>query len=157
MYLLLIAGITSILLGAVLLAVGIRQGMRRVVHEGEFLPAEAQVTELERRMRILTVHHIIPVGFVFEYSVHVTYHTPQGDEIAAALPFVLGASREVRAARRSLRHREPMEILYDPGAPAQCHCGSKTFFHIREVLYKFVVSGILIAIGAWLIWWQGHI
>ncbi len=157
MYLLLIAGIIGILLGCLLIVTGIRQGVQRVEHEGTFLPAEAKVVDLERRAKIVTVHHVIPVGFVWEYRVWVKFSTPQGQDVESSLPYALGISPEVRAAKRSRKHGEPMEILYDPADPETCHYGSKTVFHIREVLYKFIAAGILIALGAWLVWWQYHI
>lgn len=157
MYLLAIAGGIGVLLGVALGFFAIRKGIQRVEYEGTFLPVEAQVTGMERRVRLVMWHVIIPVGFVFEYRVQVRYTTPRGEEVTASLPYALGISGEVRAARRAISHHEPLELLYDPQEPTVCHYGSKTVFHIREALYQLLVAGIMMAIGAWLIWWQEHI
>ena len=150
MYMLLIAGILAILGGIALIAAGIVQCRKRMADDDAFLPADAEVILMDKKLRVHLVN-FIPV-FAFEFRPVLSYRTDGGNEVRTTLPFSLPVSPEYRDYKYAFDNRTPLPVKYDPADPEYCVYGSKRAFRIREAFYKFLVGGIIIFIGVMLIY-----
>lgn len=150
MYLLLIAGSISALLGVLLIIIGILQCRKRISHEDGFISAEAEVTHIAHRKSYQSVGWI-PIT-AKEYSPILRYITDGGEWVQSALPYTLAISPEYRDYKRALENGSPLVIRYDPAKPESCYYGSKRAFRVREFIYKFIVAAPLLLIGYALIW-----
>lgn len=150
MYMLLIAGILAVLGGIALIAAGIIQCRRRMENDASFLPADAEVILMDKKLRVHMVN-FIPV-FAFEFRPVLTYRTDGGSEVRTTLPFTLPVSAEYKDYKYAFDNRTPLPVKYDPASPDYCVYGSKRGFRIREALYKFIAGGIIIFIGVMLVY-----
>lgn len=151
MYILIISGIVSALLGLALIIAGIRQCRKRISKDAGFIPAEGYVTGFESRLASASVD-FIPVIVTKEYAPYVKYMTEKGEWITSMLPFTLKISPEYRDFKKSYEDGAPLNVHYNPENPTDCRYGSKKAFRVREFIYKFIVGAILLLIGYALIW-----
>ncbi len=152
MYMLLISGIVSALIGLTLIIVGIKQGRKRIEYEDGYISADAEVVRFETRRSVVLIDWI-PI-MAKEYSPVVRYLTDGGVWVMSQLPYTMKASSEYKDYKRSCDNGEPLPIRYNSDNPKTCYYGSKKGFRIREAIYKFLVGGLLIFIGIMLI--RGH-
>ncbi len=152
MYLLLIAGIISALLGISLIIAGIAQCRKRIAHEDGFISAEAEVVHMDYRTSVATIDWIPIVAK--EYRPIIRYLTDGGEWVQSELPYTLKISREYRDYKKCFENGTPLTVRYNPESPTDCRYGSKRAFRVREFIYKFIVGALLIYIGYILIW--GH-
>lgn len=150
MYLLLIAGIISALLGISLIIAGIAQCRKRMAHEDEFISAEAEVVHMDYRLSVASIDWL-PIA-AKEYRPIIRYLTDGGQWVQSELPYTLKISREYRDYKKCFENGSPLNVRYDPKNPQKCYYGSKRGFRIREVIYKFIAAAPLIIIGYALIW-----
>ena len=151
MYLLIISGIVSALLGVLLIIIGVLQCRKRISFDDSFASAEGYVTGFESRLASASVN-FIPVIVTREYAPYVKYMTDKGEWITSMLPFTLKISPVYRDYKRSFEHGTALDVHYNPENPTDCRYGSKRAFRIREVIYKFIVAVPLLLIGYALIW-----
>lgn len=150
MYLLLISGIISALLGLALIIVGIRQCRKRISKEDGFISAEAEVVHMDYRLSVVSFDWL-PIA-AKEYRPIIRYLTDGGQWVQSELPYTLKISPEYRDYKKSHENGAPLTVRYDPEHPEKCYYGSKRGFRIREVIYKFIAAVPLILIGYALIW-----
>lgn len=151
MYILIISGIVSALLGLALIIAGIRQCRKRISKDAGFIPAEGYVTGFESRLASVSVN-FIPFIVTKEYAPVVKYMTQNGEWILSALPYTLKISPEYRDYKKSYEDGTPLTVNYNPESPTDCRYGSKKAFRVREFIYKFIVGALLLLIGYALIW-----
>ncbi len=145
-----ISGIISVLLGIILGFIAVRQCRSRIGNEENFISAEAEIIRMDSRKSIVLINWI-PI-IAKEYRPVICYRTENGESITSAqMPFSLKASAECAELYRMYECRTPITIRYNPHKPSEYCYNSKKAFHIRETVYKFVVSAILIGGGVCLI------
>lgn len=152
MYMLLISGIISALIGIILIIVGIKQGNKRIECEDGYISADAEIVQFDSRRAVFRIG-LIPI-IAKEYSPAVRYLTDGGVWVMSQLPYTMKISSEYKDYKRSSDNGEPLPIRYNPDNPKTCYYGSKKGFRIREAIYKFLVGALLIFIGVMLI--RGH-
>ena len=153
MYLLLVSGIVSALIGILLIIAGILQCRKRISYDDSFTHTEGYVTGFESRLASVSVD-FIPVIVTREYAPYVKYMTDKGEWITSMLPFTLKLSPVYRDYKRSFEHGTALDVHYNPENPTDCRYGSKRSFRIRETVYKFIAAVPLFFISYLLIW--GH-
>ncbi len=152
MYLLLISGIVSALLGMLLIITGVLQCRKRISYEDEFISAEAEVKHIQHRTRIQSIKGAPLISR--EHSPVICFRAEGGTEVIVQLPWTLAISPEYKEYKRALENGTYLTVKYDPQNPAQCHYGSKKSFRVREAVYKFIAAVPLFLISYLLIW--GH-
>lgn len=152
MYIILISGIVSALIGVILIIIGIKQGSKRISYEDGYISADAEVVQFDSRRSVLLIDWI-PIT-AKEYSPVIRYLTDGGVWIMSRLPYTMKISSEYKDYKRCLDNGLPLTVRYNPDDPRICYYGSKKGFRIREAIYKFLVGALLIFIGIMLI--RGH-
>ena len=150
MDILLVFGIAMLILGGITAILGAKRGTVKLADEARAKETDAVVVSMPRRLGIVLLHWI-PLA-AFEYAPVLRYRTEAGEDAEGALPWAVGISPEIRACRTSLETHTPLTVHYDPDTPASCWIGARTAFRIREVIYYFVVAGILAALGVFVLW-----
>lgn len=145
-----ISGGIIVLLGILLIAVGIRQGRKRISDEENFIPAEAEIIDMQSKISIVTVNHI-PI-IAKEYRPVIRFITDNGQEIHAVMPYSLKISDECRELFQMYESHTAVTIRYNPKKPDEIYYRSKKGFRIREVAYKILAAAVLIFLGAFMIW-----
>ena len=145
-----ISGGIIILLGILLVAVGIRQGRKRISDEENFIPAEAEIIDMQSRIAIVTINHI-PI-IAREYRPVIRFTTYEGIEIRAVMPYSLKISDECRELFQMYESHTAVTIRYNPKKPDEIYYHSKKSFRIREVVYKICAAAVLIFLGLFMIW-----
>lgn len=155
MYILLISGIISAVLGILLIFAGTAQCKKRISAEDGFIPTEAEIVHIDYRIAVQTIHWI-PI-IAKEYRPIIRYIANNGKWVTSELPYTLAISPEYRDYKASFKNGTPLVVRYDPNQPEKCFYGSRRSFRIREVVYKIIVGALLIFIGYVLIWGHFHI
>ena len=150
MDILLVFGIVMLLLAAAVAVLGVRHGTVEIANDARAKETDAVVASMPRRLGIVLLNWIPLVAF--EYAPVLRYRTETGEDVEGTLPWAVGISPEIRACRTSLETHTPLTVHYDPDTPASCWIRPRTAFRIREVIYYFVVAGILAALGIFVLW-----
>ncbi len=149
MYILLISGAVSALLGILLIIVGIMQSRKRISSEDEFISTDAEVVRMDYRIAVQTIKGVPLISK--EYRPIIRYLTDGGKWVTSSLPYTLKISPEYPDYKKCYESGAPLNVRYDPKHPENCYYGSKRGFRIREAVYKFIVGALLIFIGCMLI------
>jgi uncharacterized membrane protein len=155
MYLLIISGIVLIAAGICLIAAGILQCRRKMAAEAEYLPADAEVTAINKKYTVHLWHFIPIIGR--EYSPQLLFRTEEGMDVKTALPYCKSMSSVYKDCLYAFENGNTIPIRYDQYSPQTCYYGSQRGFRLREAAYKFVAASIIILIGIVLIYFHFHI
>lgn len=146
-----ISGAAVVVIGVMLAVLGIRQCRSRISEEENFIPAEAEIIEMQSRLSIVTIN-CIPL-IAKEYRPLLRYETVQGREIfSSAMPYALKMSDEYKELFQMYESHTAITIKYNPKKPEEFYYRSKKGFRLREVVYKMFVAALLVFIGSLLIW-----
>ncbi|HEZ7987086.1 MAG TPA: DUF3592 domain-containing protein [Ruminococcus sp.] len=146
-----ISGIIAILIGIFTAVFGIIQGKKRIESEDNYISADAEILRMDSRFSV-TLLNWIPI-IAKEYRPVIRYKTEGGKEIESdSMPFSMKMSDECHELFRMYETKTPITIHYDPEAPSNFYYKKRTGFRIREVIYKFIIASVLIALGAFILW-----
>ncbi|MDE5853893.1 MAG: DUF3592 domain-containing protein, partial [Ruminococcus sp.] len=140
-----ISGGIVILLGIILAVMGIRQCRKRISDEDGFISTEAEIVDMDSRISIVLIN-LIPI-IAKEYRPIIHFFTADGREIQTSMPYAMKMSDECKELFQMYESHTAINIRYNPKKPIEIYYHSKKGFRIREVIYKFFVSAVLVMLG----------
>lgn len=145
-----ISGGIVIILGILIAITGIIQCRKRISDENDYIPAEAEIIKMESRLSIVIIN-LIPI-IAKEYRPIIRFFTKEGNEICTSLPYAMKMSDECGELFGMCESHTAITVRYNPKKPYEIYYHSKKNFRIREAFYKFLAGGVLISLGAFMVW-----
>lgn len=129
---------------------GVFQSRKRIADEDNYIPAEAEIIDMDSKISIVLVN-MIPI-ISREYRPVIRFFTADGREIRTFMPYTMKISDECRELFQMYETHTDITIKYNPKNPDEIYYNSKKGFRIREVIYKFFAAAVLVILGVFMIW-----